>query len=888
MSALDKLLAGVSILMAGGIALPQTATLNFGSGLTATYNTTLARVDVTSTGGTVPTGTGFAHVTSGVFDAAARAVQLNTSDVTGLLSLSNLAHGSIAGQFAVTNAGATNTAYVAMSGDATLAASGALTVTQAQAGAAVCSTGGTWSGFLSSPNATGYALGSTATGSTWSALTLGYSYVSSGQGVANGYTLGLGAGGVSLVTGSGSFQDLHISNPATVRYINFEFGGNSGGDGCLSMSGSSANGTGNGVLTVGGLPETSSAYNKLGTSGWLTYLSICIPTGASAADPSGTPANSSVLYCAKTTGKMMLLNKGTSTAIDLSLGASAITSLTTDVTASGPGAAVATVTQIQAGAIVATVTTGALTWATTATPRLSQSTLATTPVAFTIQAGNVTTGTGSALVLTSGTGSVAAGAINIQIGGTTRIGVAASGAVTLSTLGAGVVQSSSGGLLSSSALAVSNISPGTNGQYLASPGGVTTWQSIAAADLPTITLTGQVTGSASGGSIATTLTSANLPSIALTGDVTGSASGGSIATTVAAISGASPIAVTPSNLQWLATTTAPTLLQHVSTTLTTGATLTIQAQNTTAASSTGGTLALTSGTGTTANGDVQIQCGGTNAVIADPNGVQLFKSAVDFGGGTAVLSFGRVSAVAPTALPSAGFSLYATASQELIVNGTGIGWTNFAGSITVQQLVASSSSTGNGTSGSSLTVQGQAGQATSFAAATGGNGANLLLLAGPGGNATGTGATVGGTTGNVVLNTPAAGTGATAGALGKISLEQSGTEVVNFGVNGFGLGVTAITSTSGTIVLTAGTSSTTGYSNPLVTIAATLTGTLTVTFPNVTNGLWFVDISGVVFSSQTLTLKSGSGSGVSLTALTTNQNILLVRTTGSNGIVVNL
>jgi hypothetical protein len=56
--------------------------------------------------------------------------------------------------------------------------------------------------------------------------------------------------------------------------------------------------------------------------------------------------------------------------------------------------------------------------------------------------------------------------------------------------------------------------------------------SILAAQLPTITLTGQVTGSASGGSIATTLTSANLPAITLTGQVTGSASGGSIATTL--------------------------------------------------------------------------------------------------------------------------------------------------------------------------------------------------------------------------------------------------------------------------------------------------------------------------------------------------------------------
>jgi hypothetical protein len=54
------------------------------------------------------------------------------------------------------------------------------------------------------------------------------------------------------------------------------------------------------------------------------------------------------------------------------------------------------------------------------------------------------------------------------------------------------------------------------------------------------------------------------------------------------------------------------------TTSITADTFTIQAQNATGASSTGGNLALTSGTGTTVNGTVNIQTGGTNKIIVYP------------------------------------------------------------------------------------------------------------------------------------------------------------------------------------------------------------------------------------------------------------------------------
>lgn len=74
-------------------------------------------------------------------------------------------------------------------------------------------------------------------------------------------------------------------------------------------------------------------------------------------------------------------------------------------------------------------------------------------------------------------------------------------------------------------------------QFLTSVSGTNSWHTLASADLPTITLTGQVTGSGSGGSIVTAITSASLPTITLTGDITGSASGGSIPAVVHSAAG---------------------------------------------------------------------------------------------------------------------------------------------------------------------------------------------------------------------------------------------------------------------------------------------------------------------------------------------------------------
>ena len=63
---------------------------------------------------------------------------------------------------------------------------------------------------------------------------------------------------------------------------------------------------------------------------------------------------------------------------------------------------------------------------------------------------------------------------------------------------------------------------------------------------------------------------------------------------------------------------------------------------------------------------------------------------------------------------------------------------------------------------------------------------------------------------------------------------------------------TTISTTTGTVTLSAAQ-----YSSPLIKIAATLTGNLTVVFPNQA-GFWIVNTNALVLSGHTLTLQSGT------------------------------
>src|ERR1700679_1797711 len=96
--------------------------------------------------------------------------------------------------------------------------------------------------------------------------------------------------------------------------------------------------------------------------------------------------------------------------------------------------------------------------------------------------------------------------------------------------------------------------------------------------------------------------------------------------TVISITGASGVVnVTSAGnvITWAAATTLPGLSQ-TATSSGNGANLTIQAQNSSAGSSTGGALNLTSGTGTTTAGSVNIQSGGTT--IASVNSSKFITS----------------------------------------------------------------------------------------------------------------------------------------------------------------------------------------------------------------------------------------------------------------------
>lgn len=116
------------------------------------------------------------------------------------------------------------------------------------------------------------------------------------------------------------------------------------------------------------------------------------------------------------------------------------------------------------------------------------------------------------------------------------------------------------------------------------------------------------------------------------GDLAGNSSSQTVISLTGS-AGAINIATTGNILTWATATTAPGIKQANNTTASaTGATLTIQAQNTTGTTSTGGKLALTSGTGTTAAGNIELQVGGTAKFTISPTAITIANSHVDITG----------------------------------------------------------------------------------------------------------------------------------------------------------------------------------------------------------------------------------------------------------------
>lgn len=134
MSWLDAYFVGYTTIQVGGAPLPQETILNFATGATAVDDPANGRTTVNIEVFIAPTGTGFPHITSGGVDPAARAVNIASSDITGLLPLTNLAYGT-AGQFLVTHSGSSGPAeYKSITGDVSASTStpGQLTVVALQ------------------------------------------------------------------------------------------------------------------------------------------------------------------------------------------------------------------------------------------------------------------------------------------------------------------------------------------------------------------------------------------------------------------------------------------------------------------------------------------------------------------------------------------------------------------------------------------------------------------------------------------------------------------------------------------------------------------------------------------------------------------------------------
>lgn len=199
-------------------------------------------------------------------------------------------------------------------------------------------------------------------------------------------------------------------------------------------------------------------------------------------------------------------------------------------------------------------------------------------------------------------------------------------------------------------LPVANFAPGTSGQVLMSNGTpATTWTT-------------------------------------LSNDVTIGATG---ATTVNSISGSSPIAISPSVLQWGSGTTSPTLNQLANTVSSgTGLTLTIQAQNATGGgASVGGNLALTSGTGATV-GNVNIQTGGTTRLSVSP-GTTTISNALTQSGGAVSITGNTTSQVSTssgnlTVDSAAALNLGTSAATSVSISKSGVTST-VNGALTVTQ-----------------------------------------------------------------------------------------------------------------------------------------------------------------------------------------------------------
>ena len=284
----------------------------------------------------------------------------------------------------------------------------------------------------------------------------------------------------------------------------------------------------------------------------------------------------------------------------------------------------------------------------------------------------------------------------------------------------------------------------------------------------------------------------------------------------------------------------------------TGAPMSIQAQSNTAATSTGGTLALSSGTGTTAAGPVQLQVGGVTQLQVNPSGVVEIVTAIGLTNGTiaqsgeirapnatTIIAFRNsgntadIEALSTTAggsvvigdgtngsnvnlnVPSAGLIQMQAAGVNAIaitLRGAGTTTIQFGSGVTAATINQTSlgSVAGAGAVGATMTVEAQAGQAATGAGNNGGAGGPLLLSGGTGGTSA---AATAGINGPVRLQIGA--TNQT--MIEAANLVAGGQNVVALCQNGSGITQTQLPANSGDRIIWIGNANTVPAANPAST-----------------------------------------------------------------------
>jgi len=283
-----------------------------------------------------------------------------------------------------------------------------------------------------------------------------------------------------------------------------------------------------------------------------------------------------------------------------------------------------------------------------------------------------------------------------------------------------------------------------------------------------------------------------------------------------------------------------------------GAPMSLQAQNNTGATSTGGTLSLSSGTGTAAAGPVQLQVGGVTQLQVNPSGVVTIVTAIGLTNGTiaqsgeirapnatTIIAFRDsgntkdIAVLATTAggsvvvgdgtngtnvnlnVPSAGLIQMQAAGVNAIaitLRGGGTTTIQFGAGVTAATMNQTSlgSVAGAGAAGAPMTIEAQAGQAATGAGNNGGAGGQLLLSGGTGGTSA---AATAGVNGPVRLQLGA--TNLT--MIEAANLVAGGQNVVALCQAGTGISAAQLPANSGDRVIWIGNANTNPAANPAAT-----------------------------------------------------------------------